>query len=98
MWYFLNTSSVKKIFPAAQSNILYINLGRFMKGQSPTATYDGYSSCPLVTGYSKCILAEFDYNGQPLETLPINQAKERRISYFLKKDIMPTLYWKFMMK
>jgi len=82
---------------AAQSNILYVNLQRTMEGKSPTKTYDGYTSCPLVTGYSKCILAEFDYNVQPLETLPINQAKERRISFFLKKDFMPLLYWKFML-
>lgn len=83
---------------AAQSDILYTNLGRFMKGQSLTKTYDGYTSCPLVTGYSKCILAEFDYKVQPLETLPINQAKERRVSFFLKKDMMPMLYWKLMLK
>ena len=25
-------------------------------------TYQGYSSCPLVTGYGKMVLAEFDYN------------------------------------
>ena len=60
--------------------------------------YDGYTSCPLVTGYSKCILAEFDYDGNPLETLPINQAKERMSSFLMKKDLMPTLYWKMMLK
>lgn len=82
---------------AAQSNILYVNLCRFMKGQSLTEKYDGYTSCPLVTGYSKCILAEFDYKMQPLETLPVNQAKERRTSFFLKKQVMPLLYWKLML-
>ena len=37
--------------------------------------YDGYTSCPLVTSYGKCILAEFDYGAQPLETMPLNQGK-----------------------
>ena len=37
--------------------------------------YDGYTSCPLVTGYNKLILAEFDYNGNPLETFPFDQSK-----------------------
>ena len=37
--------------------------------------YDGYTSCPLVTGYNKCILAEFDFNAQPLETFPFDQGK-----------------------
>ena len=69
-----------------------------MEGKKPTQKYDGYTSCPLVTGYSKCILAEFDYDGQPLETLPINQAKERNTSFFMKKEIMPVLYWKLMLK
>ena len=69
-----------------------------MDGKKLTNKYDGYTSCPLVTGYEKCILAEFDYDGKPLETLPINQAKQRRLSFFLKKDIMPSLYWKLMLK
>jgi hypothetical protein len=69
-----------------------------MEGKTPSQKYDGYTSCPLVTGYSKCILAEFDYDGQPLETLPINQAKERNTSFFMKKEIMPVLYWKLMLK
>lgn len=60
--------------------------------------YDGYASCPLVTGYDKCILAEFDYNLQPLETFPFSQDKEMYSMYFLKKNIMPSIYWRLMMK
>ena len=37
--------------------------------------YDGYTSCPLVTGYGKLILAEFNFNGEPLETFPFDQGK-----------------------
>ena len=37
--------------------------------------YDGYTSCPLITGYGKTILAEFDFNAMPLETFPIDQGK-----------------------
>lgn len=82
---------------AAQSGVLYANLRRVMDGEKLTETYNGYTSCPLVTGYSKCVLAEFDYNVQPHETLPVNQAKERRVSFFLKKHVMPPLYWKIML-
>ena len=59
--------------------------------------YEGYASCPLVTGYSKCIMAEFGYNG-PLETFPLNQAKEMRLMFHMKKDLMPTLYWQLLLK
>ena len=83
---------------AAQSGVLYANLRRVMDGEKLTETYNGYTSCPLVTGYSKCVLAEFDYHVQPHETLPVNQAKERRVSFFLKKHVMPPLYWKIMLK
>lgn len=59
--------------------------------------YDGYASCPLVTGYNSCILAEFDYNLTPTETFPIAQNKERYTMFALKKDLMPFLYWKFLL-
>ena len=55
--------------------------------------YDGYTSCPLVTKKNACILAEFDYDLNPLETLPVDQAKERFSSYMLKANFMPPLYW-----
>ena len=37
--------------------------------------YDGYTSCPLITGYGKTILAEFDFDAAPLETFPFDQGK-----------------------
>ena len=37
------------------------NLGAALSGSPPPAKYDGYTSCPLVTGKSSCILAEFDF-------------------------------------
>ncbi|XP_028263662.1 sulfide:quinone oxidoreductase, mitochondrial [Parambassis ranga] len=78
---------------AAQSAILNRTISRILKNEKPDKKYDGYTSCPLVTSYNTVILAEFDYNGQPLETFPINQAKERRIMYHMKADLMPHLYW-----
>ena len=52
----------------------------------------------IFLGYSKCILAEFDYTGSPLETFPINQAKERRTMFHMKKDMMPDIYWHGLLK
>uniref|UniRef100_A0A8C6UD26 Sulfide:quinone oxidoreductase, mitochondrial n=1 Tax=Neogobius melanostomus TaxID=47308 RepID=A0A8C6UD26_9GOBI len=78
---------------AAQSAVLSRTISMILKNQKPDKIYDGYTSCPLVTSYKSVILAEFDYNGQPLETFPINQAKESRIMYHMKADVMPHLYW-----
>lgn len=60
--------------------------------------YDGYTSCPLVTGYGRLILAEFDYDKNPKETFPFDQSVERKSMYILKKDIIPRLYWHGMLK
>lgn len=68
-----------------------------MNGKTVNSVYDGYASCPLVTGYGTCILAEFDYDLNPLETFPISQDKEMYSMYALKKDLMPTLYWHLML-
>jgi sulfide:quinone oxidoreductase len=37
--------------------VLVENLQAVREGRSPTASYDGYASCPLVTGFGKLILA-----------------------------------------
>jgi hypothetical protein len=60
--------------------------------------YDGYTSCPIVTARGKCILAEFNYDALPLETFPFDQGKERRSMYIVKKDILPIVYWRMMVK
>ncbi|NXN12757.1 SQOR protein, partial [Indicator maculatus] len=83
---------------AAQSGVLDKTISLVMKNQSPAKKYDGYTSCPLVTGYNKVILAEFDYDAQPLETFPIDQSKERVTMYHMKADMMPFLYWNALLK
>lgn len=63
-------------------------------GKSPAGTgaaqamYDGYTSCPLVTGDNKMILAEFDgFTLSPRETFFFDQAKERSSMYSLKSEV-----------
>lgn len=83
---------------AAQCLVVFNNMKALIDGKAtlPDA-YDGYASCPLVTGYDSCILAEFDYNLNPLETFPFNQDKEMYSMYILKKTFMPSLYWHLML-
>ncbi|NXL80998.1 SQOR protein, partial [Leptocoma aspasia] len=83
---------------AAQSGVLDKTISLVMKNEMPVKKYDGYTSCPLITGYNKVILAEFDYKGQPLETFPIDQSKERTTMYHMKADMMPLLYWHALLK
>jgi sulfide:quinone oxidoreductase len=81
-----------------QAPVLVQNLLAAMRGQPLKAKYDGYTSCPIVTGYGKLVLAEFDYEGKPKETFPIDQSKERLSMYLLKAYGLPRLYWHGMLR
>ena len=86
-------AAIRKQAPALARNLADVRAGRAM-----SAKYDGYTSCPLVTGYGKLVLAEFGYDGAPMETFPIDQSKERWSMYQLKKHLLPPLYWSGMLK
>ncbi|KAA6451261.1 FAD/NAD(P)-binding oxidoreductase [Bacillus swezeyi] len=81
-----------------QAPVIVQNLISLMNGSSLDAKYDGYTSCPLVTGYNKLVLAEFDYNKTPKETFPFDQSKERLSMYLLKRRLLPIIYWNGMLK
>ncbi|MGA9652128.1 FAD/NAD(P)-binding oxidoreductase [Pedobacter sp.] len=81
-----------------QAPVLVDNLLSLMKNKALNQAYNGYGSCPLVTGYGKLVLAEFDYNNEPMETFPFNQAKERYSMWLLKTKVLPWLYWNKILK
>lgn len=81
-----------------QAPVLVENLCAHLRGQPLSASYDGYTSCPIVTGYGKLILAEFDYDSKPCETFPFDQSKERWSMYQLKRHVLPVMYWQGMMR
>lgn len=78
--------------------MLVENLLAYRAGAPPAAAYDGYASCPLVTGYGKLVLAEFDYDGRPCESFPFDQSKERYSMWALKTHGLPELYWNGMLR
>jgi sulfide:quinone oxidoreductase len=81
-----------------QAPVVAENLVAEMLKQPLTKTYDGYTSCPLVTGYNSLVMAEFNYNMEPAESFPIDQGKERYSMYLVKKYVLPRLYWYFMLR
>ena len=60
--------------------------------------YNGYSSCPLVTGYGKLVLAEFDYDNNPDPSFPFDTSQERYSMYALKAYGLPEMYWHGMLR
>ena len=81
-----------------QAPVLVENLLAEISERPMTASYDGYTSCPVVTGYDTLVLAEFNYENEPAETFPFDQSKERFSMLMLKKHGLPNLYWHGMLK
>lgn len=91
-------AAIRKQVPVAVENILHI-----LKHEPLAAKgYEGYSSCPIVTGYGKMLLCEFKYDNvrdsDPLLSKFVDTTKERWSMWVLKKYGLPWLYWNMMMK
>ncbi|WP_158737770.1 FAD/NAD(P)-binding oxidoreductase [Alteribacillus sp. YIM 98480] len=86
-------AAIRKQAPVVEKNLLML-----MQEKELEAKYNGYTSCPLVTGYNRLIMAEFDYNLEPQESFPVDQGIERRSMYLVKKELLPLIYWNGMLK
>lgn len=81
-----------------QAPVVVDQLLAAMQNSKSSKTYNGYASCPLVTGFGKVILAEFGYDGKLMPTFPGNPARESRLMWWLKTLILPRLYWYLMLR
>lgn len=81
-----------------QAPVTVENVQAFLKKRPLTGSYDGYASCPLVTGYGRLILAEFGYGGVPMESFPFDQRQERYSMWLLKTQGLPNMYWHGMLR
>ncbi|KIG15806.1 FAD-dependent pyridine nucleotide-disulfide oxidoreductase [Enhygromyxa salina] len=86
-------AAVRKQAPVTVANLL-----AHRAKQPPAARYDGYSSCPIITGVGQVMLAEFDYDGTPTESFPFDQAQPRYSMYLLKAYGLPEIYWNGMLR
>lgn len=93
-------AAIRKQVPVVVDNIDLLIKHQKMGSMS----YNGYSSCPLVTDYGKMVLAEFDYNNnftpdpKLKQMLISDSSKESWRLWILKKYGLPYLYWNKMMK
>ncbi len=81
-------AAIRKEAPVMVEHIM-----AFINHTTSPAKYNGYSACPIPTGYGELMLAEFDYNNKPTMTFPFDQAKPRWSMWMLKKYVLPWLYW-----
>lgn len=93
-------AAIRKQVPVVIANILQLIKTNVLG----TKIYEGYSSCPLVTGYGKMVLAEFNYKNEFTpdpklkQMLIFDSSKEDWRLWMLKKYGLPYLYWNKMMK
>lgn len=91
-------AAIRKQAPVVAGNVVaMLNSNKITNAQ-----YEGYSSCPLVTGYGKMVLAEFKYNNvrdsDPFLSKFVDTTKENYSMWILKKFGLPYMYWNRMMK
>ncbi len=93
-------AAIRKQVPVVVDNLKKM----IASGHIGDKQYNGYSSCPLVTGYGKMVLAEFDYDSNFTPDPKLKQmlikdsSKEHLRLWWLKKYILPRLYWNKMLK
>uniref|UniRef100_UPI00404B68CC FAD-dependent oxidoreductase n=1 Tax=Flavobacterium sp. TaxID=239 RepID=UPI00404B68CC len=81
-----------------QAPVVVENLFATIDKKVGTASYNGYSACPIPTQYGKLMLAEFDYDNKPQMSFPFDQAKPRWTMWILKTKLLPWLYWNKILK
>ncbi len=82
-----------------QAPVVVRNLLSAMRGEQPVAQYNGYVACPIITGYGRLLLCEFDYSLKPSPTIPlIDTLGERYDTWLLKRYGLPWLYWNVMLQ
>jgi len=81
-----------------QAPVLVGNLLAQLDGGKGNGSYDGYSCCPLITGYGKTIMAEFNYEQQPVPSFPLDPTQERWSMWIVKTKVLPWLYWNRMLR
>lgn len=85
------SAAIRKQVPVAAKNLISL-----MEGKEPEEKYNGYAACPIITGYGKVLLCEFDYEKQPKITFPfsmLDMSKEQAAAWFMKVYLLKPVYF-----
>jgi sulfide:quinone oxidoreductase len=82
-------ASVKWQVPVVEDHLVAA-----IAGTEGTATYNGYTSCPLITRVGRAMLIEFDYNNDLTPSFPgiIAPLEELWISWLMKEVALKATY------
>ncbi|MBX3553101.1 MAG: NAD(P)/FAD-dependent oxidoreductase [Pseudolabrys sp.] len=81
-------ASVKWQVPVVVDNLVAETAGR-----AERKSYNGYTSCPMVTAIGKAMLIEFDYDGKLIPSFPfIPPLEERWVSWLIEEKGLKGAY------
>lgn len=76
-----------------QVPVVVDNLVAETAGSAARKTYNGYTSCPMVTAIGKAMLIEFDYDGKLIPSFPfIPPLEERWVSWLIEEKGLKGAY------
>ncbi|MDH5464844.1 MAG: NAD(P)/FAD-dependent oxidoreductase [Thiovulaceae bacterium] len=80
-----------------QAPVIVQNIVDALQNRPLSAQFDGYTVCPLITGYGTVMLAEFNYEGVA-PSFPLDPKKERWLWWLLKVYALKPMYFYGMLK
>ncbi|MBL8384804.1 MAG: NAD(P)/FAD-dependent oxidoreductase [Burkholderiales bacterium] len=81
-------ATVKKSAPIVAANLVSV-----IAGGKPEVSFDGYTSCPLLTREGSAMLIEFDYDGKLTPSLPmIEPLQDSFFAWLLKVRMLKPAY------
>lgn len=81
-------ATVKKSAPLVANNIVQL-----LAGQALDDSFDGYTSCPLITREGSALLVEFDYEGRLTPSLPmIDPLQDSYFAWLMKLRLLKPAY------
>lgn len=81
-------ATVKKSAPMVVQNLMDV-----IEGRTPTASFDGYTSCPLLIREGSAMLIEFDYQGRLVPSLPlIEPLQDSYFAWLMKVQLLKPAY------
>lgn len=80
-----------------EGDVVCENVRRFLKGQPPSAEFDGHANCFVETGFDRALLIDFNYDTEPLPghfptVVGLPLLKESRLNH-IGKLMFEWLYW-----
>ncbi|TVP75306.1 MAG: hypothetical protein EA352_08560 [Gemmatimonadales bacterium] len=75
-----------------QAPVVVQNLVDVLSEREPSARYDGASGCPLLTRYGRCMMFEFDYEGELVNEWLYQPTRETRLWWEFKVHGLKPLY------